>query len=113
MPKGDTLNVRAEPSPHAKKVGEIPRDATGVVGLGPVQTKGGAVWRKVRFGSLAGWVNDAYLKPDSGQPTGTIRCFDIDPLWSVAFGPRGRFAVRGLGPGLRLDVRAQSFRSAP
>ena len=79
----DVLNIRAEPTPHAAKVGEIPHDGTCVRNLG---CKGGLTfqeftelskadqearlmenprWCKVEYRDVVGWVAGRYLREDS------------------------------------------------
>jgi hypothetical protein len=76
---GDVLNIRAEPSPHARKVGEIPPHGTCIRNLG---CKGGLSfqeftelspaeqerrrhqnprWCKVDYRGITGWVAGRYL----------------------------------------------------
>jgi len=72
--EGDTLNVRAWPSAKARIVGTISRAATGIEEIGPVMTKGKATWRKIRFQTLEGWVNGAFLQPTTnGKPGEKLR----------------------------------------
>jgi uncharacterized protein YraI len=82
----DVLNVRAEPDPHAAKVGEIPPGAGCVRNLG---CKGGLTfreftelsaeqmeqrerenprWCKVEHGGVTGWVNARYLREGDCRP---------------------------------------------
>lgn len=77
--RGDVLNIRAEPSPHARKIGEIPPDGTCIRNLG---CKGGLSlqeltelspaeqerrrhqnprWCKVEYRGITGWVAGRYL----------------------------------------------------
>lgn len=77
--QGDVLNIRADPSPHARKVGEIPPDGTCIRNLG---CKGGLSlqeftelspaeqerrrhqnprWCKVQYRGITGWVAGRYL----------------------------------------------------
>jgi Bacterial SH3 domain len=77
--RGDVLNMRAEPSPHAPKVGEIPPNGTCIRNLG---CKGGLTfeefttlapeekerrarenprWCKVEYQGVTGWVAGRYL----------------------------------------------------
>jgi hypothetical protein len=77
--KGDVLNIRAEPNPHARKVGEIPPDGTCVRNLGceggltfeeftaltPAEKERRTLenprWCRVEYGGVAGWVAGRYL----------------------------------------------------
>jgi uncharacterized protein YraI len=79
----DVLNVRAEPSPHAAKVGEIPPDGTCVRNLGcqggltfreftelsPAQQakrlEENPRWCRVEYQGVAGWVAGRYLAEGS------------------------------------------------
>jgi hypothetical protein len=64
----DTLNVRAEPDPRAAVLGELPPDATGVIGTEETARVGSSIWRKVRCQRTIGWVNERFLAPEGGQP---------------------------------------------
>jgi hypothetical protein len=80
--KDDVLNIRAEPNPHAAKVGEIPPDGTCIRNLG---CQGGLTfqeftelspaekekrerenprWCKVEYQGVTGWVAGRYLGED-------------------------------------------------
>lgn len=82
----DVLNIRAEPNPHAHKVGEIPPAGECVRNLG---CKGGLTfqeftelqpeqkkqrerenprWCKVEYRGVNGWVNAHYLREGYCQP---------------------------------------------
>ena len=65
--KGDVLYVRAWPSAKSKEVAALPCDATGIVGI-RVWMKGGQIWRRVRFDSMEGWANGAFLQPEDRGP---------------------------------------------
>jgi uncharacterized protein YraI len=77
--QGDVLNIRAEPGPHAHKVGEIPPDGTCIRNLG---CKGGLTfreftelspaekerrqrenprWCRIEYRGVTGWVAGRYL----------------------------------------------------
>lgn len=81
--RGDVLNIRVEPDPHARKVGEIPPDGNCVRNLG---CKGGLTfqeftelspseqkrlqserprWCKVEYQGVTGWVAGRYLTEGS------------------------------------------------
>ena len=84
--RGDVLNIRAEPDPHARKVGEIPPDGTCVRNLGcrggltfeeftnrsPAEKKQregeNPRWCKVDYRGAVGWVNAHYLSEGYCQP---------------------------------------------
>jgi uncharacterized protein YraI len=82
----DVLNIRAEPSPHAPKTGEIPPDGICVRNLG---CRGGLTfqqftelspsqqaerlredprWCKIEYEGITGWVAGRYLKEGSCDP---------------------------------------------
>jgi uncharacterized protein YraI len=79
---GDVLNIRAEPSAKAEKVGEIPHDGRAIRNLG---CRGGPTfaewekmsaaerkragqkrWCKIRYNGTEGWVAGWFLMEDSG-----------------------------------------------
>jgi hypothetical protein len=57
----DTLNVRATPDSRAEPVGQLPHDATGILGMEGEQQVGYSVWRKIKCRNLVGWVNARFL----------------------------------------------------
>ncbi len=77
--RGDVLNVRSEPDPHAPKVGEIPPDGTCIRNLGcqgglsfqeytelsPAEQerrqRENPRWCKVEYQGMTGWVAGRYL----------------------------------------------------
>ncbi|MGE5154561.1 MAG: SH3 domain-containing protein [Bdellovibrio bacteriovorus] len=84
--QGDVLNIRAEPDPHARKVGEIPPHGTCIRNLG---CKGGLTfeeftvlsteekerrarenprWCKVEYHGVTGWVAGRYLAEGNCRP---------------------------------------------
>jgi hypothetical protein len=84
--EGDVLNIRAEPNPHARKVGEIPPHGTCIRNLG---CKGGLTfeeftilsteekerrarenprWCKVEYQGITGWVAGRYLGEGDCRP---------------------------------------------
>ena len=87
----DTLALRAQPNPSARKITALPPNTRGIENLGCVDgktgrapadtgTAGSPLWCKVRIGSLVGWASARYLREDteilkpysvSGAPTGT------------------------------------------
>ena len=76
----DLLNIRAEPDPHAKKIGEIPPDGTCVRNLGcqggltfreftelseerkAKRLKENPRWCKIEYQGVNGWVAGRYLR---------------------------------------------------
>lgn len=86
----DTLALRAQPNPGARRITGLPPNTRGIENLGCVNGKtrrevgdigpaGNQVWCKVRIGSLAGWASARFLREDteilrpysvSGAPTG-------------------------------------------
>src|SRR6185436_5726256 len=73
--KSDRLYLRAKPSHRSESIAIISHDATGLVGLGPVQRRGRSIWRKIRYGDLQGWVNDHYLRSESIRTPPTSRFY--------------------------------------
>lgn len=84
--QGDVLNIRAEPDPHARKVGEIPPHGTCIRNLG---CRGGLTfeefstlsngekerrarenprWCKVEYQGVTGWVAGRYLAEGNCRP---------------------------------------------
>ena len=63
--RGQSLNVRASGSANAKRITNIPHNATGIIKFPGQQIKQGhAVWQKVRWNGKDGWVNASFLKYD-------------------------------------------------
>jgi hypothetical protein len=84
--QGDVLHIRAEPDPHARKVGEIPPQGSCIRNLG---CRGGLSfeefstlsaadrerrarehprWCKVEYGGVTGWVSGHYLVEGDCRP---------------------------------------------
>jgi uncharacterized protein YraI len=102
----DVLNIRAEPGPHAKRIGEIPPDGTCVRNLGcrggltfqeftdlseaqkAERLKENPRWCKVEYQGVQGWVAGAYLQ-EGGCDT---RASDAAPCrtWSASAGETAR-----------------------
>jgi hypothetical protein len=57
----DTLNVRDRPDARAEVLGQLPSDATGILGMDEEQQVGSSVWRKIKCRNLVGWVNARFL----------------------------------------------------
>lgn len=64
VPPGDTLRLRASPSPSARELGAIPPGASEVVATGRADRVRGSTWFEVDWRSRRGWVNAHYLTPD-------------------------------------------------
>jgi hypothetical protein len=100
----DVLNIRAEPDPHAKKIGEIPPDGTCVRNLEcqgsrtfqeftelsekqkAVRIKENPRWCKVEYRGVEGWVTGRYLQ----EGTCDVPAVDPAPDLSHLVGVRGR-----------------------
>jgi len=81
---GDTLLLRAGPSPYAERIGQIPHDAHGLQNLGcrglptfaewermTERQRGESrkdYWCKVRYEGVEGWVAGRFLREDSAPP---------------------------------------------
>lgn len=65
----DVLNIRDEANGD-KIVGRIPPNGRGIVALGPRKRDQGT-WAQVRYGSVTGWVNVRFLKPDNVEVAST------------------------------------------
>ena len=103
--RGDSLNLRAEPSASAEIVGTIPHDGVGVRWVGGLEQVGRSLWREIEYAGARGWVNDRYLAPAPQQAAGAepaspfgedLACVGTEPFWSldvangeVAFGLQG------------------------
>lgn len=57
----DVLNVRSEPSGDASLVGRIPPNGAGVQITGANVQVDGAVWVRIQYGEMKGWVNRQFL----------------------------------------------------
>ncbi len=63
--RGQSLNVRAAGNVNAKRITNIPHNATGIIKFPSQQVRrGNAVWQKVRWNGRDGWVNASFLKYD-------------------------------------------------
>jgi len=63
--RGQSLNVRASGNANAKRITNIPHNATGIIKFpGQQVRRGNAVWQKVRWNGRDGWVNASFLKYD-------------------------------------------------
>lgn len=119
--QGDVLNIRAEPDPHAHKVGEIPPDGTCIRSLG---CKGGLTfrehtelspaekerrerenprWCRVEYRGVTGWVAGRYLAEGDCRTSGAGEV----PAAPEHGGPRN-WEVSGVSGGLHLRERAST-----
>ena len=57
----DSLNLRGLPALPANVVGQIPSDGKGLQYLGETKSVGKAVWVKIKYRKVVGWVNQSYL----------------------------------------------------
>lgn len=118
---GDVLNIRADPDPHAHKVGEIPPDGTCIRNLG---CKGGLTfreftelspaekerrerenprWCRVEYRGVTGWVAGRYLAEAECRTSGAGEV----PAAPEHGGPRN-WEVTGVSGGLHLRERASA-----
>ncbi len=88
----DHLNVRerveSQSSVSSTKIlGQIPANASGVLGSGASQKVGRVRWYEVRFGDTRGWVNGRYLAPLSPklgrELESNLFCSGTEPFWSL------------------------------
>jgi hypothetical protein len=63
--RADVLWMRSGPGPKNPVVGQIPPDATGVVGTGAREKVGPGEWREVTYTGVRGWVNARFLIEES------------------------------------------------
>jgi uncharacterized membrane protein len=91
----DVLNMRGEVAGAAdlsetEIVGRIPAGAHGIAASGITATVKGALWRKVRYGGVDGWVNARFLEPaaefDPEARPEALTCVGTEPFWSLALG---------------------------
>lgn len=90
--RSDALNVRERVEDQdsisgAKVLGQIPANATGVLGSGATQRVGRTRWFEISYGETRGWVNGRYLAPTSAQLGSELRsnlfCSGTEPFWSL------------------------------
>ncbi|WP_137700988.1 COG3650 family protein [Marimonas lutisalis] len=94
----DVLNIRAEPSGSAGKIGALAHNATNVE---VIRTSGS--WGLVTAGERSGWVSMRYLarQPDGDYAlTRTLACYGTEPFWnlSITQGTRATFTAMGGDP---------------
>jgi uncharacterized protein YraI len=58
----DVLNVRKYPSPGSKKMGKIPSSQACILTYCDTADYKGAIWVKVNYHGIIGWVNSRYLR---------------------------------------------------
>jgi uncharacterized membrane protein len=90
----DTLNIRAQPNPHAATIGSIPANAHGITATGQQQQAGNSVWREIRYQSTQGWVNSHYLSAETTalfhEP---LHCSGTEPFWGLEIDQQARFST--------------------
>lgn len=65
--RSDELNIRRGPSPQTEIIGEIPRNAYGILDLEEsksyqsINMKRPYIWKKIQYKEISGWVNSFYL----------------------------------------------------
>ncbi len=109
----DQLNIRAEPSATADKIGSLRFDAKAIITTGEVRQVGRATWREIAVDDLTGWVNAAYLAP-AGRKASLFRepltCSGTEPFWALQLtGARGDFDSLAAGKSI---IEFQTSRSA-
>lgn len=105
---GSVLNVRATPEAGATVLGTLAPDARGieVTGLSP---DGG--WGRINFGEATGWASLDFLKPqadvwESGALPPSLRCFGMEPSWSVRHQDDGLVESRPGEPDRTLTIES-------
>jgi hypothetical protein len=85
VPKGDVLNLRAQPDAKSAKVATLPRAASGI-SADAVAVKG-LDWIRIAKNGKRGWANAKFLSYDIGQrlPVRLV-CTGTEPFWSVNSG---------------------------
>lgn len=82
----DVLYVRENPDTSAKIIGALPSDAREIR---IIKKKNEAPdWRRIAYRDLKGWVNAAYIEPDTGDDrpgnlATRLNCLGIDPAWQL------------------------------
>lgn len=78
----DTLNVRAEPSASATRIGTLAPDANGVE---VIRVQNG--WGLVNIGEQSGWASMRFMAKQSDSVSVTpASCFGTEPFWTLGFG---------------------------
>ncbi len=98
---GDRLVMREEPQEGGKPtdwatLGNIPANATSVLGTGRSKEVGNQRWSEIAFNGVTGWVNARFLATadDPVDLKGeTFQCAGTEPFWGVTLGPKeGEFS---------------------
>lgn len=82
----DVLNIRAQPSARADRIGTLAHDATGIEVVALNSTRR---WGQINTGEGTGWVAMMHLRPEGrpidhfNLPAG-LRCFGTEPFWSLS-----------------------------
>ncbi|OJU21333.1 MAG: hypothetical protein BGN89_07855 [Alphaproteobacteria bacterium 64-6] len=101
VPAGDRLVMREEPQEGGKPtewaaLGNIPGNATSVLGTGRSKEVGKQRWSEVAFNGVTGWVNARFLATadDPMDLKGeTFQCAGTEPFWGVTLAPKeGEFS---------------------
>ena len=90
--RSDVLNIRERVDDQAsigrkKILGQIPANATGVLGSGASLKVGPVRWYEVRYKDVRGWVNGRYLEPLSRELDdefeSNLFCGGTEPFWAL------------------------------
>lgn len=90
--RSDVLNMRERVDDQSRIsdsriLGQIPANASGVLGTGASQLVGKTRWFEVRYGEAFGWVNGRYLAPLSPrldkELASNLFCSGTEPFWSL------------------------------
>ena len=81
----DRLNLRADPSADAARVGDLAPDAVGVEAVAIDDT---GRWLLIGQGEISGWAAVRYLRPHPIDPslhlTRRLSCGGTEPFWNLA-----------------------------
>ncbi len=109
----DHLNIRAEPSATAEKIGSLRFDAKDISVIGAERQVGRATWREILVDGQAGWVNAAYLTPTRAKESlfrEPLACSGTEPFWALQLNEtRGEFDSLAEGKSI---IEFQTSRSA-
>jgi len=90
--RSDVLNIRERVDDQSsisrtKILGQIPANATGVLGSGASLKVGPVRWYEVRYKDARGWVNGRYLEPVSpkldDEFDANLFCGGTEPFWAL------------------------------